>query len=101
MIPELKELTPEQQKQVSKILLRAKLSLFFLELKTTVGLFLINIFSIFIGSQFLKNTDPEMFSRFDFVAMATNTIFMGVYFHKRLAKHHDIVKDKVNKIFNQ
>ncbi len=97
-IPEIKDATPEQRKQISKVLLKAKLSLIAIAAKTGFFLFLANFISIGIGTFVLMDTDPQMQMGFHLAAIFINTIFLLNYFTGQTKKHSDIVLGKIQEI---
>jgi hypothetical protein len=93
--------TPEQRKEVSKILFNGRLSILGTTAKFGVGLFLANLISIFIGTQFLKDVDPEMQVGFQFVSLVVNAVFAMLYLSDRLKKNTDTVVSKIKEVLKK
>lgn len=95
---ENKKLTEEQQKQIRKILFKGKLALLGIGAKFSFGLFFANAIAIVIGSQILKDVDPEMISGYGSVAFIVNLIFMVTYLDRQLKANADIVTKKIQEV---
>lgn len=95
------ELTPEQKKEVSKIISKARINLSFIAIKFAIGLFAANFISLFVGIQFLKDVDPEMQVGFEFVSMAANFIFMAAYLNGQIKANSDIVVSKIKEVLKK
>jgi hypothetical protein len=93
--------TPEQKKEIEKILKKARVNLLFIGLKLVVGLFLSNLISTTVGVLFLKDTDPEMLVGFQSVSFFVNFAFLFWYFDKLLRKNSDEVTAKVKEVLNR
>lgn len=94
----LKEATSEQCKEISKILFRARLRIFWITLKFILGLFLANMAAIVVTFFLLFNISSEGQNAFKFISMAINSIFMGRYFHLRVKASRDILILKIKEI---
>ena len=102
MLPELpQEATPEQKKVISKILLKARLSIVWIGLKSGFGLFFANLFSLVIGAYILKDVDPEVQVGFNFISLLTNVIFMAVYLGSQMKKNTDKVTDQIKEVLKK
>jgi Na+-driven multidrug efflux pump len=95
MIPEP---SPEQQKEIKKILSKGRLSLVLIGLKYGVGLFLSNLAALLIGAQILKDVEPETIQYFIVAAMFVNFLFMASYLHRLLKRNNDIVMERIKEI---
>lgn len=98
---ELKEITSEQKKSISKILLKARLNLFFIGLKFSVGLFGANLICILLGNQILKDITPEFQIGFQIVSMTVNFIFMARYLDSKIKENSDIVSNQVKEVLKK
>jgi hypothetical protein len=98
---DLKNVTPEQKREINGIVSKARLSILLTVLKFGVGLFITNLISIAIGGYFLSDTDVEMQEGFQFVSLILNTILMGLYMHFNLRKINDDIAKKVKEILNK
>ena len=90
--------TPEQKKEIEKVLGKARLSLLGIGAKFGVGIFLANIATIFLGVNFLKDIDPENQIRFQLLAMFLNFVFMTIYLDGQLKTADGIVTSKIKEI---
>lgn len=97
----LRKATPEQIKEVSKILSRGRISLLFTTIKFSVGLFLSNLITIFIGNSFLRDANVNFQLGFQFVTMLTNFIFMTRYLDGQFHKNSDTVKNQIKEVLNK
>jgi hypothetical protein len=95
MIPEP---SPEQQKEIKKILSKGRLALIWIGLKYGIGLFLSNLAALLIGAQILKDVDPEILQYFIVVSMFINFLFMARYLHGRLKANNDRVMEGIKEI---
>lgn len=95
------EVTPEQKKEVAKILSKARWNLLFIGAKFGIGLFFSNLIAMIIGIEFLKDADPDLLPYFQFVAMVTNFIFMALYLDRQFKKNSDIVKNQVKEVLKK
>lgn len=93
-----KEVTPEQRKEISKILFNARLGLLAIGAKFTAGLFIANSIAILIGNYVLKDVDPEMRTGFQFVSITANIIFMTLYLDRQFKANNDRVVSRVKEI---
>lgn len=100
-LPEIKDATPEQQKEISKILFRTQVSLLGITAKFGVGLFLANMVSILFGKYFLQDTDPEMQVGFQMVSLIINAIFMIRYLNRQTVKTNDILVEKIKEVLKK
>lgn len=94
----IKEATPEQRKEIAKIMVKARLDLLGTSAKFALGLFSANFITISIGKYFLKDTDPDMQLYFQFISVVINMIFMTLYLDGKLKKNSDIVVSKIKEI---
>jgi hypothetical protein len=95
------EITPEQKKEIQKILLKARLGLLGLWAKFSFGLFGANILCIFIGAFLLKDADPEQMAYFETVAFIVNFIFAATFLHRQLKIANDIVRNKLLEVLKK
>lgn len=95
------DLTPDQKKQISKILFNSRLSLVGLSAKFSVGLFLSNLLVFLINFYCLKDTDPEMQQGFVYLSVFLNFIFMIWYLHDRANKLNQKVQEKVKEVLKK
>ncbi len=93
--------TPEQRKQISKILLKARFSLVGVAIKTSFGLFLSNLLVFLIKIFYLKDTDLEMQEGFVGLSVFVNIIFMIWYLHSRSTKVNEKVQEQVKQILKK
>jgi hypothetical protein len=96
-----KEITPEQRKELSKILSKAKMSMSFLAIKFCVGLFAANLISIGIGAWVLQGLEPETQAYFQFFAVAVNMCFMGFYLNGRLKAINADTVEKIKEVIKK
>lgn len=104
MIPEeidLKNATPEQKKEISKILSQARYKMIWIGIKFSFGFFFSNVAAFLIGFWFLKDNDPEVLGDFQFVAVFANFIFMMIYLHRRLHANGVIVLSKIKEVLKK
>lgn len=99
--PELKDLTPEQIKEVSKILSKARWRLSWIAVKFASGLFLANITSLIVAFVLFKDSDPDYIKSFQFVAMFLNFIFMASYLSGQIKANSDIVSTGIKEILKK
>ena len=95
------EITPEQYKAVSKIILRARLNLLAIGAKFAVGLFGSNLICILIEARYLVDTDPEQQAYFQIISMVINFVFMAFYLHSKLKANSDEVVSKVQEVLKK
>src|ERR1700678_1756150 len=93
--------TPEQRKEISKILFKGRTSLLFSALKFMVGLFASNMISIFVGAKILADVDPEIQLGFQFVSMLLNAIFMSLYFNSNVKENSTKVMEKIKEVLKK
>lgn len=101
MIPEeidLRNATPEQKKEISKILSQARLKTVWIGVKFSFGFFFSNVVAFLIGFWFLKDGDPDSLGSFQFIAVCANFIFMMIYLHRRLHANGVIVLSKIKEV---
>jgi len=96
-----KDATPEQKKQISKILTKAKFRLFFIGTKFAVGLFSANLISFIVGHQILKDVDPDQVVGYQTAATFLNIIFMVVYLERQLKKNNLIVSTSIKEVLKK
>ena len=98
---DLKSATPEQMKEISKILSKAQLGLLWSTVKFGAGLFAVSAFCAAIKVYLLNDTDVEMQQGFQFVSVITNVIFMTMYLNGEFRKNSDIVKGKIQAVLKK
>ena len=102
MLPEIpKEATPEQKKEISKILLKARLSIIWIATKFSFGLFFANLFSLVIGAYILKDVDPEVQAGFNFVSLLINVIFMLSFVSSQMKDHANKVTEQIKEVLKK
>lgn len=94
----INDATPEQRKEISKVLSKSRLNLMFTGIKFAVGLFSANLICILIAATFLKDTDPDMIVGFQFVSIGINFVFMAKYLDGQIRANADIVSSKIKEI---
>ena len=97
-LDKIKEATEEQKKAMYKILSRARISILFITIKFSVGLFSANLISMFIGRLLLKDLDPETQVAFQLISVVINIIFMSVYLDGQFKKNAAKVADSIKKV---
>lgn len=98
---EQKEVTPEQKKEIAKILFNGRVGLFAIGIKFGIGLFAANIIAMLVGIYFLKDTDPEVQVNFQLFSFFLNFIFMITFLNGQLKKNSDIVTSKVKEVLKK
>jgi len=104
MLPEqmdFKNATPEQKKEIDKILRAARPKTIWIGIKFSFGFFFSNLAAFLIGFWFLKDSDPEVLGNFQFVAIFANFIFMMIYLYRQLKLHGDIVVSKIKEVLKK
>ena len=102
MLPEPpKEATPEQKKLISKILLKARLSIVWIGMKFSFGLFFANLFSLVLGAYILKDVDTEVQAGFNFVSLLTNVIFMSIFLSSQMKKNTHKVSEQIKEVLKK
>ena len=99
--PEFKDLTPEQLKEVSDALSKARRTMLFATVKFVIGLFAANLFTIFVGHYFLKDTNPDMQTGFRFLTCLVNTFFLVKYLDGKFKQSSDIVAMKIKEVLKK
>jgi hypothetical protein len=100
-LPELKDLTPEQRLEVSKILDKALTHQFWLSVKFILGLFSANFLAMLLGFYMLKDADPGYQLGFQVVSAAANVVFMVRYFHRQIKASDAIVASKIKEVLKK
>ena len=101
MIPELKDVTPEQKKELSKILRKSFFRTFFIGLKSVIGLLIANGICVFACVKLLSDTDQEMQKGFLSVCMISNGIFMAVYLIGQHKKNYATIADQIKEVLKK
>jgi hypothetical protein len=96
--PDLKNATPEQMKEINKVLFKSLLSFGWIMVKFSVGLFVMSLASMLIGFSILKDVDPEMRVGFQIFSTIVNFIFMMTFLDRRVRANSDIVNNKIKEI---
>jgi hypothetical protein len=97
----MKEITPEQSKEMAKVLSRARIALVGASIRFGVGLFVANLITLSLGKLLLVDADEQFAIGFQIVTVFTNAIFLSIYYDGQIKKNSDIVKEEVKKILNQ
>ena len=95
------EITPEQQKQIKKLLFKARVGLLGVTSKFMVGIFAANMITIFIGNKILTDSDPDMLVGYQGLTVFLNLFFMIRYLDRQLKAHYDRLSMKVKEILEQ
>lgn len=98
---ELKDITPEQRKQVSKLLSKARSGLLWITVKYFAGLFGANFIAIAIAGTLLKDIDPDALSWFKVISMFTNLIFLTLYLDRRIKTNSAMVVTGIKEILKK
>ena len=95
------EITPEQKKEIQKILFKARLNFLGIGAKFSFGLFGANVLCIFLGAFLLKDADPEQMAYFETVAFIVNFIFAATFLHRQISAANDIVRNKLLEVLKK
>lgn len=98
---ESKEVTPEQRKELEKVLSTARKSLFWLVVKFSLGLFFSNLLAAVIGLIFLSSVDPDKQMGFLDVCFVINFIFIVRYSYGQFEVISDTVANRVKEILKK
>lgn len=96
-----KDATPEQIKEVGKILSKAQLELTWTGLKFVTLLFLSNLICINIGKVLFIESDPLFLLGFETVTLITNAVVLSRYFTGQMAALNDRFKMKLKEILKK
>lgn len=100
-IEKLKNATPDQHKEIARILAKGRRGILLIALKYLSGLFAANMASVFISKYFLNDVDPDMQVGFQIISVILNAIFMGKYFHLHMNKNSATVSKEVETVLNK
>lgn len=98
---DMEDLTPEQRKQIEKIVYKARLNLLGIGAKFAFGLFGANLICILTACVFLKDVDPEQIVGFEMVCMVINFLFMTTFIYRQLKANSDMVREKIKEVLKK
>lgn len=98
---QVKNATPEQRLAVQKILRSAQLGLLGISAKFALGIFSANLFTIILGIEIFKDSDPQSLVWFQAVALILNFLFMASYLDRQLKANSATVKSKIDEVFKK
>jgi len=101
MNEEVKEITPEQKKEIKKILFRARANVVLICIKFSLALFAANLACIYFGTQFFKDSDPQTLASFNMVATVTNILLGAYYLNGQLKANTASIADRVKAVLNK
>lgn len=97
---QFKDTTPEQKVEIVKILRKSRKNLFWIAAKYSVGLFVTNILSIFIGAHVIGTNNLDYLKNFQTFSIIINFIFMAVYLNSQINKNTNITMKKIQEVLN-
>lgn len=97
-ISELKDVTPEQKKEIEKIISKARISIFGIVIKTSVLLLLANFIAMGVGVFVLEDVDVDIQLGYHCVVLFINTISLLGYFNGKMKENSDIAISKIQEI---
>lgn len=100
-LQEIKDATPEQKKEMEKVLSNARISIGWIVMKTSVLLLLANFIAMGVGVFVLSDSDADMQLGYHCVMIFTNAIFLLGYFNSQMKKNSDIVVSKIQEILKK
>ena len=92
------EVTPEQRKLISKVMMKSRMGNGLLVVKSFSLLFFANLLCFAFGNYMLKDSDPSSQVGFHMVSVFTNAIFAAVYFSGQMKIRSDIVTQDIKDI---
>lgn len=98
LIPEIQNATPDQKKEIEKVLSKARISIGWIVIKTSVLLLLANFIAMGVGVALLNDIDSDMQLGYHCAVVFTNAIFLVSYFNGQMKKNGDIVLSKIQEI---
>jgi hypothetical protein len=97
-IPEQKDLTPEQEKEIVKIIRWGRIAVLGIFAKFALGIFSMNLACLLFGSYYLKDMEAETQVGFQSAAFLTNIIFMTAYLIGQFRSNSDRVNDRIKEV---
>lgn len=97
-LPDIKSATPEQKNEIEKVLSKARISIGWIVMKTSVFLLLANFIAMGVGVAVLNDSDPDIQLGYHCVMIFTNAIFLLGYFNSQMKSNSDIVISKIQEI---
>lgn len=98
---DLKNVTPEQKKEISKAFNKSQLSLLWIGGKLAVCLFTANLICLTLGKILFVDSDPTFMLGFQAICVFTNIFLVTRHFVGQLNAVGDILKDRIKQILKK
>lgn len=95
---DLDKSTPEQKKELSKALSKARFDLLKASIKFGLGVFAANFITIMIGQVVLVDVNPNFVIGYHTLCIVVNTMFMSHYFTSQMSQINDRLCTSVEEI---